>query len=73
MKPSFHVKGKENKYMEINLSTESVEVIINSLKDSKRSLKQQIEKWNRIDETNKAEICKAQLKEVCDVLSIFEE
>lgn len=59
--------------MEINLSTESVEVIINSLRDSKRSLKQQVDKWNRVNEPNKAKICEAQLKEVCDVLSIFEE
>lgn len=57
--------------MEINLSTESVEVIINSLRDSKRSLKQQVDKWNRVNEPNKAKICEAQLKEVCDVLSIL--
>lgn len=59
--------------MEINLSTESVEVIINSLRDSKRSLEQQVDKWNRVNEPNKAEICRTQLKQVCDVLSIFEE
>ena len=59
--------------MEINLSAESVEVIMNSLRDSKRSLNQQIDKWNRINEPRNAEICKSQLKEVVDVLSIFEE
>ena len=59
--------------MEINLSTESMEVIINSLRNSKRSLEQQVDKWKRVNEPNKAEICEAQLKEVCDVLSIFEE
>ena len=58
--------------MEINLSTESIEVIINSLRDSKRSLKQQVDKW-KVNEPNKAKICEAQLKKVCDVLSIFEE
>ena len=57
--------------MEINLSAESVEVIMNSLRDSKRSLNQQIDKWNRINEPRKAEICKSKLKEVVDVLSIF--
>ena len=54
--------------MEINLSTESIEVIIISLRDSKRSLKQQVDKWNRVNEPNKAKICEAQLKVVCDVL-----
>ena len=52
---------------------ESVEVIMNSLRDSKRSLNQQIDKWDRIKEPHKAEICKSQLKEVIDVLLIFEE
>ena len=59
--------------MEINLSTESVQVIVNSLRDSKRSLQQQMDKWSRVNEPNKVETCKAQLKEVSDVLSIFEE
>ena len=59
--------------MEINLSAESVEVIMNSLRDSKRSLNQQIDKWDRIKEPHKAVICKYQLKEVIDVLLIFEE
>lgn len=59
--------------MEINLSAESVEVIMNSLRNSKRSLNQQIDKWDRINEPRKAEICKSQLKEVINVLSIFEE
>lgn len=58
MKPKFHLKLKERIiYMEINLSAESVEVIMNSLRDSKRSLNQQIDKWDRINEPHKAEIC----------------
>lgn len=59
--------------MQINLSSESVKVIINSLRDSKRNLNQQIDKWDKINEPSKAEICRSQLKEVSDVLSIFEE
>ncbi len=59
--------------MQINLSSESVEVILNSLRDSKRNLNQQIDKWDKINEPSKAEICRSQLKEVSDVLSIFEE
>ena len=74
MKLKFHLKLKERIiYMEINLSAESVEVIMNSLRDSKRSLNQQIDKWDRIKEPHKAEICKSQLKKVIDVLLIFEE
>lgn len=59
--------------MQINLSSESVEVILNSLRNSKRNLNQQIDKWDKINEPSKAEICRSQLKEVSDVLSIFEE
>lgn len=59
--------------MQINLSSESVEIILNSLRDSKRNLNQQIDKWDKINEPSKAEICRSQLKEVSDVLSIFEE
>ena len=59
--------------MQINLSSESVEVIMNSLRDSKRNLNQQIDKWDKINESSKVEICRSQLKEVSDVLSIFEE
>lgn len=59
--------------MQINLSSESVEVIMNSLMDSKRNLNQQIDKWDKINEPSKAEICRSQLREVDDVLSIFEE
>lgn len=59
--------------MQINLSSESVEVIMNSLMDSKRNLNQQIDKWDKINEPSKVEICRSQLKEVSDVLSIFEE
>lgn len=59
--------------MQINLSSESVEVIMNSLRDSKRNLNQQIDKWDKVNEPSKVEICRSQLKEVSDVLSIFEE
>lgn len=59
--------------MQINLSDESVNVIVNSLRDSKRSLKSQIDKWIRINEPTKEEICKNQLKDVENTLSIFEE
>lgn len=59
--------------MQINLSSESVEVIMNSLRDSKRNLNQQIDKWDKINEPSKAEICRSQLREVDDILSIFEE
>lgn len=59
--------------MQINLSSENVEVIMNSLRDSKRNLNQQIDKWDKINEPSRAEICRSQLKEVSDVLLIFEE
>lgn len=59
--------------MQINLSLESVEVIMNSLRDSKRNLNKQIDRWDKINEPSKAEICRSQLKEVSDVLLIFEE
>ena len=59
--------------MQINLSSESVEVIMNSLRNSKRNLNQQIDKWDKINEPSKAEICRSQLREVDEVLSIFEE
>lgn len=59
--------------MEINLSSKSVEVIISSLRNSKSDLKQQIRKWERVNELNKKEICEAQLTDVEEVLNIFEE
>ena len=62
-----------NTSMEINLSSKSIDVIVNSLRDSKRSLKVQITKWDKANESNKLEICKAQLADVEEVLSIFEE
>ena len=61
--------------MEINLSSESVEVIMNALRCSRNDLKRQIRKHERsekVDE-NKLTICKAQLNDVEWVLSIFEE
>lgn len=59
--------------MQINLSSESVDVIINSLRDSKRSLKSQVNKYEKVNEPDKLLICKAQLRDVEDVLAIFEE
>lgn len=59
--------------MQINLSSESVNVIINTLRDSKKSLKSQINKWERVNEPNKLKICQSQLRDVEDVLTIFEE
>ena len=59
--------------MQINLSSESVDVIISSLKNSKQNLKSQLHKWERVNEPNKAEICQSQLKDVEEVLAIFEE
>lgn len=59
--------------MEINLSDESVNIIVNSLRSSKQNLKSQINKWQKINEPSKAEICEAQLSEIEDVLAIFEE
>ena len=59
--------------MQINLSSESVDIIINSLKDSKRNLKAQINKWDKVNEPEKLNICKSQLKDVEDVLEIFDE
>lgn len=59
--------------MNINLSDESVNIIVNSLRDSKRSLKGQLDKFTKINEPNKAEMCKNQLMDVQNVLSIFEE
>ena len=56
--------------MEINLSIESINTIYNSLKNSKRILKQQMVKENSI---KKQEIFKNQLAEVEEVLNIFEE
>ena len=46
---------------------------MNSLRDSKRNLNQQIYKWDKINEPSRAEICRSQLKEVSDVLLILEE
>ncbi len=59
--------------MNINLSSESVDIIVNSLRDSRHNLKIQIKKWERINEPNKLKICKLQLNDVEYVLNIFEE
>ena len=59
--------------MEINLSDKSIEVIINSLRNSRSDLKRQINKWEQDNEPNKKEICEVQLAEVEEVLDIFDE
>lgn len=62
--------------MEINLSSESIDIIIASLRNSRDDLKRQIRKHeNNGDKVNKNKlaICKAQLDDVQYVLSIFEE
>lgn len=63
---------------EINLSSESIEIIINSLRHSKADLKKQIDKLEIINPTNenikrKISICREQLKDCEYVLKIFEE
>ena len=59
--------------MEINLSEETINVIVNSLRNSKQDLKSQIKKWERTNEPKKVDICKSQLSDVEYTLSIFEE
>lgn len=59
--------------MQINLTSENMETILSSLKNSKRDLKRQVEKYTKIDEPRKAEIAENQLKEVEEVLTILEE
>lgn len=59
--------------MQINLTSENMETIFSSLKNSKQDLKRQVEKYTKIDEPRKAEIAENQLKEVEEVLTILEE
>lgn len=60
--------------MQINLSEESVNIIVNSLNSSKISLKNQINKLNTTTKNeNKLNILKNQLKDCEYVLKIFEE
>lgn len=61
--------------MEINLSSESVDIIMASLRSSRDDLKRQIRKYEHSEKVNenKLAICKAQLNDVEYVLSIFEE
>lgn len=61
--------------MEINLSSESVDIIMASLRSSRDDLKRQICKHEHSEKVNKNKlaICKAQLNDVEYVLSIFEE
>lgn len=61
--------------MEINLSSESVDIIMASLRSSRDDLKRQIRKHEHSEKVNenKLAICKAQLNDVEYVLSIFEE
>ena len=55
--------------MEISLSNKNVEIIINSLRNSRSDLKQQI---RRVNAPNKKEICEAQLVDVEEVLDSIE-
>lgn len=57
--------------MEINLSTETIETVYNSLRSSKQSLQRQLE--NPKASSNKKEIIKHQITEVEDALAVFEE
>lgn len=59
--------------MQINLTSENMETILSSLKNSKQDLKRQVEKYTKIDEPRKADIAKSQLKEVEEVLTMLEE
>lgn len=56
--------------MEINLSTETIETVYNSLRCSKQTLKQQQRNETSHD---KKVIIKYQLEEVEDALAVFEE
>lgn len=56
--------------MEINLSTETIETVYNSLRCSKQTLKQQQKNETSHD---KKVIIKYQLEEVEDALAVFEE
>lgn len=58
--------------MEINLSKEVIETVYNSLRDSRHSLKWQVETTTKIT-PNRKEIAKHQLAEVEDALTVFEE
>lgn len=61
--------------MEINLSSETINTVYNSLRSSKQSLKFQLEVSlpNGKVNPNKKEIIEHQLKEVEDALLVFEE
>jgi hypothetical protein len=61
--------------MVINLSDETIKTVYNSLKDSRYSLKRQLEvkHSNRNISPSKIEIIKHQLAEVEDALQVFEE
>ena len=61
--------------MEINLSAETIKTVYNSLRDSKRGLKWQLEVSlpNGKINPNKKEIIEYQLAEVEDALFVFEE
>lgn len=61
--------------MEINLSEETIKTVYNSLRDSRLSLKLQLQKSVASVKVNKnkVEIIKCQLTEVEDALAVFEE
>jgi hypothetical protein len=57
--------------MNINLSEETIQTVINALKDAERSLLKQIK--NEEYSTNKFAVLKHQLNEVMGALETFEE
>lgn len=61
--------------MVINLSEETIKTVYNSLRDSKTSLRLQLQKNVASVKVNKnkVEIIKCQLSEVEDALAVFEE
>lgn len=59
--------------MELNLSQETMDVVMNSLYASKQSLKSQMREQTEKGNHNKAYIIKHQLDDVENVIRIFEE
>ncbi len=59
--------------MYLKLSPKEVKIIVNSLNNSKRNLKDQINKYKRLNEPDNVLICMMKLAEIESVLSIFKE
>lgn len=56
--------------MTINLSEKTVNTVLISLRDAKKSLERQI---NRTTNVNKLDVLNEQLEDVLDALAVFEE